>query len=470
MYHQRFRQRNAYVAFGDRVIEQLGSSACTVAPQWNVVALGNAGAVCTTIDTMDDIGGDPPNRKLGVAGFRFHPMTKVKAVEYPGSNTSWITRQGAEICSQPPSSNFPYYVHVRRLPGGDTHRRQCGLALPMIGDRLDMSKVPYPATRVGQLRDLAESACLAKRGKLGDGNLYESFAEVDKSARFLKDIFDRVRRIQETAFFGKKGSSRLRSFSEEAAGQYLATRYGFVPLVKDAFAIIEGLKRPLEKRLQTYRAKETFSEQQNLALPIFNDGTHVDFSGFHSIAHELSVEAISLDSVEVTLLRALGLGEKDLFGLPYELLTLSFVADWFANIGDVISAIAPDIGFSNVGMCTVVKWNCTESVVYSTVGPSPGKVLMASQAPSYARTIQYYDRSVGSMSPHIRWRTNFKFDQQLRALDALALLTAQFSKVKSLIPVKPVRKSDRLGGSQRRGVYFSNAGTQSAWDFRGLND
>lgn len=467
MYKPRFRNRNAYVNFGNRVIDTFTSTSCTVGPAWYTTALGSSGAVCTTIDTMDDIAGDPPDRRAGLAGYRFHPMTKVKAEEHPGAPTAWQTRQVGSVCYGTP---YEHAYQTRRNPTGDTHRRQCGLALPLLGDRLDLTMVPFPHVRLAQLRDLAETACLSKRGKLGESNLYESFAEVDKSVGMLKDIFDRVRRIQETAFFGKKGSSRLRTFSNEAAGQYLATRYGFIPLVKDVFSILEGLKAPLGKRLQTSRSRQKSNEQQNLILPTFSDSGHVLFSGTHSIAHVMEVEAMSLDSVDVTLMGALGLGYKDLFGLPYELVTLSFVADWFANIGDFLSSLAPDIGFSNVGSCITTKWNCTELVVYSAVGADGAdKALVGAQGPSYARTIEYTERVVRPLASRLQWQSDFKFDRAIRSLDALALLSAQFSRVKSRLP-KSVTSRDKLQGSQRRGVYFSNAGTRDAWDFRGLSD
>lgn len=468
MYKTRFRNKNALQVFGDRKIDIFTNNGiCTVAPSWAAYAIGNSGAVYTTVDTMDDIAGDRPDASKGPAGFKFHPMTKVKAVELPGNATSWTIRHDDVSCQ---GTGQPHNIQVKRLPTGDTHRKQCGLAIPMIGDRLDMSKVPYPAVDMGRIRDLAETACLAKRGRVGGGNLYESLAEVNKSVGFLKDLLGRANRIQNTAFFGKAGSSRLRSFNEEAAGQYLATRYGFVPIVKDIESILLGLQTPLGRRIITTRAKERLTLQQTESLPTFSDSGHVLFSGTRSTAHQLYVEAVSVDNVEITLLRALGLGGKDLFGLPYELLTYSFVADWFANIGDVISAIAPEFGFYNVGQSCTIDWNCAESVVYSTVGiDGAGKTLLSHQAPSYARTIHYRDRSVGPLVPHIRWRSDFKFDSPTRVLDTLALFTARASKIKATLAKNPPNRR-LLEGAQKRGFYFSNRGTRDAWDFRGLSD
>lgn len=472
MIQQRFRHRNGIEAEGDYRFEQYGhmpntSSSCqTPTLGWYLNAATAGGHHQVIVDTMDDIAGDPPDRKIGTAGYKFHPMIRVKARVSGGGPASWTVRYKAKNCAGQPGE---HQTMVRRMPQGMLGRRWSGLVLPMLGNRLDMSKVPYPAVEVARLRGLAETAVRAKRGRLGETNLYESLAEIDRTIGMLKDMFDRARRIQKTAFFGKKGSSRARSFTDEAAGQYLATRYGFAPTVSDITAILVGLEKPLGKILKTTRHKETWGSKQTTSQGTQGDSGLVNYYFVNTMEHELSVTAISLDSVEITLLRALGLGLKDLASLPWELVTLSFVADWFANIGDFLSSLAPDVDISNVGSCVVIEWRCTQEIKYSFLGNPRTDTDIISVTPpgDCTRVIHYKERTVGLGLPSLQWKTDFKFDSALRSLDALALFTAQTSKVQANLKPTTTLHEELMKVRRRQP---SQKGRRSAEDYRNLGD
>lgn len=473
MYLLRFRNRNARALLGVRKVEQFstpGGSCGGAGPSWTVTAQSVDSPVVTTVDTIDDVGNDPPDRKLGPAGYKFHPMIRTIASVTGGATSVWTVQYIAKTCANLPTQ---HNVQVRRIPGGNQGINSSNLHLPLMGasdEHLDYSQLPYPNAMVAQLRDLAETACLAQRGKLGDTNLWETLSEVDRSLGTVRDLLQRARNIQSIAFYGRKGSSRARQFTNESAGQYLATRYGFQPLVKDIEAILVGLEKPLGKRLHTTRTRQVWSETTNSPLSDMNDSGHVVFTRTLTRKQSLVVKAMSLDSVDITLFGALGLGFKDLWALPLELTTLSFVGDWFANIGDFVSALAPDVGFSNVGSCTTVEWECEETITFGVKGLDPSKVGVTTIAgitpPSpVTRRIYRKERFVGLQGPTLQWKLDFKFSNPVRVLDAVALIASLTARTKADLKPSPMDEILRL---RRRNP--SQRGRRSQDDYRNASD
>jgi hypothetical protein len=344
--------------------------------------------------------------------------------------------------------------------------------VPMYGDRLDFS-VPtlgFPYEELERLQGLVSTAVLAKRGKYGESNLYESLAEMDKTFGTLKDIFDRARRIQNTIFYGRKGSSRPRKLTEEVAGQYLATRYGFAPLIKDLEGIIAGLEKRLGQRLMTTRATERWSSVTNTTLPPHTDAGTIDFLRSSRVEQNLTVQAFSLDNVKLDVWGALGLGWKDLLSVPWELKSHSFVVDWFLNVGDLFGALLPDIGFSNVGQGLVINWTRVDTTTYTGAVLNPGKVssmdLLSSQTPPpQTRTITYKQRTVLPLKASLRWKSDFRFDKLTRMLDSVALFTQQASKIRDSGQMSEL---DDLIKHRRRNP--SRKGVRKAADYQNLSD
>jgi hypothetical protein len=339
----------------------------------------------------------------------------------------------------------------------------------MLDNRLDLARVPYPADEVASLRSLAETGCLSKRGKYGDSNLYEALFEVNKTLGMVKEILDRAHRIQDVLFKRTTSRSRLRSLSDEAAGQYLLTRYGFGPLVKDISALLLGLDAPLGRMLRTTRDVQSRSSQQTAALSDYVDAATVSFTRTMTTTSKVTVKALSLDNVELTLLGSLGLGYKDLVTVLWELKSHSFIVDWFANVGDYLGALVPDMGLSNIGMTTVTEWECIQRVVYGVRGVAPGKagiisIDSASPPPSLTRTISYKHRDVGAFAPTLAWKSDFKFDNLLRVLDSMSLLA---QKMKRIRPPQPTALDEVIRLRRRQP---STRGVRRASDFTNLTD
>jgi len=335
----------------------------------------------------------------------------------------------------------------------------------MAGDRFEVVRaVAMPSDDITRLSTLAQTKVLAQRGKYGESNLYESLAEIDKSLGLLKDIFERASRIQDGIFKSSKATSRLRSLSNHAAGIYLLTRYGFGPLVQDVVGILKALDKPLGQMLKSTRAKEEWSSQQTATLPDFVDAGTAVFGRTKTTTHKVTVRALSLDNVNITPLGRLGLGVKDFISVPWELASYSFVYDWFANLGDYLGAMVPDIGLSNVGGCVTVEWECVETVTYSGRSASANggvSILSITPPPPFTRTIKYKSRTPG-LNPGLSWQSDFKFDKLTRCLDALALFSAGLAKVRNpnVFQPRPAKPESREVGKVDQ-----RAGVRSAFDY-----
>jgi len=169
-------------------------------------------------------------------------------------------------------------------------------------------------------------------------------------------------------------------------------------------------------------------------------------------------------------MKALGLGSKDLWSLPLELVSYSFVADWFANVQDCVSSFAPNIGVSNIGQCTTVEWKCTETVEFKLKGISAGNVGLTeiqqcTTPPNVVRTIYYKSRDTGPFPalPRLTWKSDFRFDNPVRCLDALALFANAASSIKANLASKG---RDLAIAAQRRTP--SQKGVRKPDDFRNL--
>jgi hypothetical protein len=441
MYTPRFRHRNTNwvgTPYKYETYVQGPSGTCT-SPNllWSTYLTGNPTGSYGTLDYIDDIAGDPPIRGIGLKGYKFHPMTRVK-VNFSGGEvgSAWHVTSNTVLCK---GQAGQHQTQWRNLGVIDASRLWSTLAIPKDGERLWLPDTPFPYEKVSQLKDLAETAVLAERGKYGESNLYESLFEANRTLGTLNDVLQRARRTRDTIFFKKGGVAKLRSLSNEVAGQYLATRYGFQPLMSDITAILVGLEKDLGEMLRTTKKTERWSDKQTITLSDILDSRGVLYGRSSSTLQELKVTAISLDNVNINLFGALGLGPKDLLSVPWELMTGSFIVDWFANVGDFLGALLPDVGFSNVGTCTVVQWDCAQTTSYVGKGLHPdhsgGQTLTSQTVPSaLTRTIFFKNRSSGFAAPSLSWRSDFKFDNLTRCLDTLSLLASQSARVRTSTP------------------------------------
>jgi hypothetical protein len=132
----------------------------------------------------------------------------------------------------------------------------------------------------------------------------------------------------------------------------------------------------------------------------------------------------------MSMANRLGFTAKGLVTLPWELLTLSFVVDWFVNVGDYLGALAPSPGWNQLGtiLCvteeivnTVTALGDTEDTqLYSILSPVQGSATI--KVTTEWRQAPY--------PPSLVVRPKFGlFDGGLRDADAFFLAGQKLSKL-----------------------------------------
>lgn len=137
---------------------------------------------------------------------------------------------------------------------------------------------------------------------------------------------------------------------------------------------------------------------------------------------KLMLRAMSLDEMMITRAHELGFSFKGLVTTPYELVSYSFVADWFANFGDYLGSFVPDVGFHNLGSCltssrdVVNTWEAASAVAVGnyTLDRAPN-AFMTHERKSKERT--------GLLSPRLVVKSDFRFGKATRVADAFTLLS-----------------------------------------------
>lgn len=157
---------------------------------------------------------------------------------------------------------------------------------------------------------------------------------------------------------GKKKRNRTSAKSVSAsqrdiADQHLTIVFGLLPFISDIQGILKALRaiEPLPVVMTSRGEASYFDESLVSSNPVaFNDSTTIAYNKTDVLVNKaVSVRAYQQYSSTVTLLGALGLSISDVPKAAWQVATLSFVADWFMNVGDVISALTPQEGITYLG-------------------------------------------------------------------------------------------------------------------------
>lgn len=292
-----------------------------------------------------------------------------------------------------------------------------GLNIPIQTPQISESLIQSMGTE-------ASTAMLNSRGR-ADSNLFETLAEADQTLDLFNRPLSRLRRVLSEAAQAKSFGRFAGRAANGASNLWLAYRYAIRPIMSDINGIAEGLKEKTEKRRQTTRAKVT---QALKNASVTNYPSHVTYHIKRETSDEVTCRAMSLDEVTHSLLENVGFTFKGLVTLPWELVHASFVADWFANVGDTIGAFVPSPGWNQLGSCLTITRdvNTTWTVVGST--SSASYTVVSSATGSYTRRDLTKTRSP-VYAPSLVIKSDFKFDKATRVADALALASQQILRI-----------------------------------------
>jgi hypothetical protein len=362
---------------------------------------------------MSDVTVPGFSRRVSQGEVFFNPMSHVKVTMGSGS-----AGPDPKIRSKTATCSGQLFVEQTAIASGCTTGRLASLvglpfryadgSLSVYASMLNASEVNRAITEVC-------TSVASKRGR-ADSNLYETIAESEQSAGILREACVNVNR-----FLDKKRG--LRRQAQALSSAYLLYRYGLKPLMMDVASAAEGLTKVVGRVRSTSRASVSFSQTSVAVAGTNSYGGIVSFPVDRTTVETLEIRAMSLDEYVASVSSNIGFTAKGLLTLPWELLPYSFVADWFANIGDLIGALTPSFGYTQLGSCVVRRGVRIDTDVVGVNSPIPsGYSVTTPLTGSCDRVWSYTTRTPGLVAPGLALKSDFRLTNLTRAADALALI------------------------------------------------
>jgi hypothetical protein len=297
-----------------------------------------------------------------------------------------------------------------------------------------------PSDRLSDLISEVSSGVLSARGR-STNDLTQTFAEMDQSLRLVPGLC--------TDLYNLIDKTSKRSNVKTAASVYLAYRYGARPLMQDINGVLEGVKKALGRTRTTTRRQAKWSTQETSKTTfVAAQGTF----NFDIVSRAvMTVRGMSLDEYNATTALNIGFSIKNLLALPYELVPYSFVADNFANIGDVLGQYLPSPEFTQLGSSLVVRTEEETSLIARGCTPSATYTIPSQETGTYICTRSSTHRSSGLSAGSVVWRSDFHLDNIQKAADYLSLIAVKIRIPTLNVAVRDYNRVKRVLNSARRG-------------------
>lgn len=213
----------------------------------------------------------------------------------------------------------------------------------------------------------------------------------------------------------------------DISGYWLAVRYGLMPLIYEFQDLQKALKNEMRPPRMTARGKASDSAQEIVKEYDVQTGNDNDAGQYNSrITHRLNVDVTSRAGVLYEpLISVSARWGTDLHRVPaalYELIPLSFVADWFWNGASAYDALTAELRARKIlGSWVVSKATYTYEVSRLKTGTGPNSQFSGSPGGTFYReegelTVRR-KTSVADVGVYMRLSLNAK-----RVADGLALI------------------------------------------------
>jgi len=212
---------------------------------------------------------------------------------------------------------------------------------------------------------------------------------------------------------------------------YLTYRYGFRPLFYDISDAVKLLKEGFRKTsgLQRVAAKYTTSSSssQRLAEKAWSGlyftpqvDTRITYNTTASVYFRFTASSLSM-------LEDLGLSPWDLPSIVWELIPLSFAADWFLHLSSWLSAIRPSFSVTYVGNSVSQKTVMDTTTSPTSIRPFPGYKLSNYSDSTYKWTETKLVRRVNQALPPLP-AVDLDYRNITHVIDSCALLAQRIHK------------------------------------------
>jgi len=286
-------------------------------------------------------------------------------------------------------------------------------------------------------------------GRMQNLALTEAFARVDASAILTGELMGDLNKtllMLRRPFSGARdmihrvkrrvGRYMLRHHCNVAVATqavWLEMRYGMQPLMLDVKSIIQNFDGLITQSGERCLVARAHQEASHVFEESFTDAQLSDFltvfraSGAYEYNQFVSVDAGVRYSVEPrvsSVAQILGTRAQELPATLWELMPLSFVVDWFANVGDWIKAstpLSPDVHLLGMWHTTIDNRQC--KLLPGLVGfmfDSPPRPVLGSYGSS-TRKWGSYRREVHVGRPTLP-TVKLNPVTQLQAIDGMALI------------------------------------------------
>lgn len=191
------------------------------------------------------------------------------------------------------------------------------------------------------LRDLAVTTAFA-RASANETELLASMGELNETISSLKSIFGRAVGI----IMALKRLDLKRLAKEitpkELANRYMEARYAIRPLVYDVSNILNAFSNKSKSLRMTSRGGVTETAERHDVAVVYSH-TLYDVYCARQVTYTVTAKAGVLTVIEhLTQLNVWGIDR--IFTSAWELIPLSFVVDWFFNVGKIIASWQPTLG------------------------------------------------------------------------------------------------------------------------------
>ncbi len=196
-----------------------------------------------------------------------------------------------------------------------------------------------------------------------------------------------------------------REVQKTLANGWLLWSYGVKPLASDIYNALDILQRPLDYKQKVFVTSRSGKGRHDF----YDGGTYRVVDDYSAAVRGACSALVSVSNPNYYLLNKLGLANP--LQWVNEAIPLSFVADWFSNLSQVIGQFNEYLGYSIENPCLSMHFDITRNQsIFFNDGTSQ----------SYRYTGKTFRRTPGLPTPTLVFA--YERFQPQRALNAIALL------------------------------------------------